>query len=67
MVSRVDRQFQCAGNPAVAQGVGDELGHDQDHGSRDFRGNGRLPQVCVRCACCLPGCLCPCLETWKAP
>lgn len=34
----VRSQLQCAGAPAVAQGVGDELGHDQDHGVCDFRG-----------------------------
>ncbi|GGQ95422.1 hypothetical protein GCM10010251_07410 [Streptomyces aurantiogriseus] len=33
-------QFQCAAAPAVAQGIGDELGRDQDHRVRCVRGHG---------------------------
>ncbi|MFF0002356.1 hypothetical protein ACFYQT_02700 [Streptomyces tibetensis] len=47
----VRSQFQCAAAPTVAQGIGDELGHEQDHGVRHVRGNGRLLQTFEEGSC----------------
>ncbi len=41
----VRSQFQGAAAPTVAQGVGDELGHDQDHSVRRVRSHGQLLQT----------------------
>ncbi|MEU1006774.1 hypothetical protein [Streptomyces tibetensis] len=47
----VRSQFQCAAAPTVAQGIGDERGHEQDHGVRHVRGNGRLLQTFEEGSC----------------
>lgn len=44
-------QLQCAAAPAVVQGVGDELGHDQDNCVPCVRGHGRLPQPFEESSC----------------
>lgn len=38
------RQARAVGSAAVSQGVGDQLGDDQDHGVGVLRVDGRLPE-----------------------
>jgi hypothetical protein len=56
----VRSQFQCAAAPTVAQGIGDELGHDQDPSVRRVTSHGRLLQTFeegpCRIACVGNGC-----------